>query len=346
MMAENEAEQKASEWLVARAAGDLDADPAAQSRFRDWLAASPENARALERQQAVWNALPGMAHLAALKDEPALEAAPTPAPAPLRHRLPWRPIGAGVTALAATLIAALMLRSPEPQPAPKPLPTGDYATRIAELRRVTLPDGSQVTLGAASAIDIDFSATQRRVTLAAGDAFFDVAHDKARPFVVASGDMLVRVVGTKFAVHRGALNARVTVEQGIVEVSRPQAATAPMRLTAGQQAVVTPPAPAVAPQIAVAPIAPEDVAAWRDGRLVYQDAYLRDIVADANRYYPGTIHLAEPALGNRQLSISFRTDQIPRMIEVLTASLPLDVEPGPGQDIVLRRRSGSLPERG
>ncbi len=228
----------------------------------------------------------------------------------------------------------------------------DHRTLVAEVREIPLEDGSVVTLGGRSALDVDFASGVRLVRLRGGEAFFSVAHDPARPFVVMAGDTAIRVLGTRFNVNFDAegARARVVVEQGVVEVmqARDVAADAaqkrveggtPLRLTAGQQALVKRDLPV--PQKAE-PVGGIEAGSWRQGRLSYRDATLAEIVADANRYRSAPIRIAVPELGERRITTSFRTSQIEQLLDTLPDTLSLTV---------LRRQDGSvdlepLPNRG
>jgi transmembrane sensor len=207
----------------------------------------------------------------------------------------------------------------------------DYVTRIAEVRELPLEDGSVVTLGPQSTMDVTFSGNERRVTLAGGEAFFSVAPNPQRPFVVAAGDTLIRVTGTKFNVNYEGGRVRVTVLEGRVEVARagetPTVGGGPpaVELTSGQQAFDASGLPA--PRIE--PIRVADAGAWRQGRLSYQDAPLGEIIADANRYRAAEIRLNSPALARERITTSFRASQIDQMLATLPDTVAVTVRRNP-----------------
>ena len=93
-----------------------------------------------------------------------------------------------------------------------------YSTDIGERRSITLADGSTVDLNARSKLRIEFSSAERRVELLNGQALFQVAKDKHRPFIVHSGDATVRAVGTQFDVYRKDSGTTITVLEGRVAV--------------------------------------------------------------------------------------------------------------------------------
>jgi len=97
---------------------------------------------------------------------------------------------------------------------------GTYSTDIGEQRSITLADGSTVDLNARTRIRVRMSEQDRRVELLEGQALFQVAKDKSRPFIVRSNDTQVRAVGTQFDVYRRKTGTTVTVLEGRVAVLR------------------------------------------------------------------------------------------------------------------------------
>ena len=222
----------------------------------------------------------------------------------------------------------------------------DYSTRVAEIRELPLSDGSVLTLGAKSELDVRFTETERTVRLDRGEAFFSVAHNAARPFVVIAGDMRIRVVGTQFNVAYDGRRARVTVLKGEVQVTTEGGKIArlfnggevstPVRLLANQRIEAEDSAPPGAPET----LQGTQVCSWCQGRLDYQDAPLSEIVADANRYYHGRIVIATPALGAERLTTSFGASQIDEMLDTLSGSLSATVERRADGTVELARKHG------
>ena len=138
-------------------------------------------------------------------------------------------------------------------------------------------------------------------------------------------------------------SVRASVLEGVVEVTRPGVVTnlvtpAPevkLILTGGQQVVSSKRGIITA----VREIDKNDIAPWRAGRLVYVDERLSDIIADVNRYYAGEIQLDDKTIGDMRFTAAFRTDQIDRMILIITTALPLEADRPSDNRIVLRRRT-------
>lgn len=327
-------EAAAADWVVRVDAGGL--SPAAHDALEAWRAADVRHERAYRAASADFAALSRMPELSALMGEPAWQERAVTFMDRVRDALaPKRSALAFAGGLAA-LAAGVFLWSVVQQPA--------FETDVAELKSVSLADGSRVTLGAYSRIALDFSAQERRIVLERGEAFFDVAKDASRPFIVTAGATTARAVGTKFDVHRGPQDVRVVVEEGIVDVTTPPtreaAAAATHRLLAGQE-IIGARAPDQRVKTAAAVTAAKP-AGWRAGRLDYDGAALRDVVADLNRYHATPIALAGEHLGDLKVTISFRTAQINQTLDALAAALSLDVDRAASGRVLLRARGSSI----
>ena len=337
--------------------------PGEQAQFAAWCAQDPRHAAAYRRFESIWQEA---ATLEELKPLAALPAARDPwwrrARASLAvHPLRW----AGSASLAVAIAASGLWYLLGPV---------NYATGIAEVREIRLSDGSEVTLGARSSLDVAFRIQERRVVLTSGVAFFSVSKNPSRPFIVLVGDKEVRVVGTKFEIRRDLAGMRVSVVEGTVEVLQvPERASEPAReapRAVRLAAKVTQPASATIPD--GAPIAPTlltqnatseervltagqqvtavlegaisdpqimprgEPAAWRHGRLVYVDAPLRDIIADANRYSREPIEIGDDGVANVRVSVTYPSDRIEEMVSALSRSLSLKVERREAGGIVLK----------
>ncbi len=332
-------EIEASEWLLAM--NDRSVSLQDRAHFEAWLAADPEHERIYRLQKSAWSAVAAMPELLhELREE---EARPisriTAIPAvSRRNRISARTMRAALAATVALCAVALVVLTGG---APRLVayaerlfsPSDTFATAVAQIKDVQLEDGSLVTLGAASELDVSFTPTERRVVLGRGEAYFEVTKDPARPFFVDAGNATVRVVGTRFDVHYGTDTVRIAVLEGGVEAATSHQHGSPsiQVLTAGDILTLDP----AGKPAAIRTFAQDHIASWRTGRLVYVDARLRDVVADINRYYDGEITLADDRLGDLQFTASLRPDQIDRMLEMLTSVLPIEAERVADRHIVL-----------
>jgi len=209
--------------------------------------------------------------------------------------------------------------------------TQTYVSEVAQDQVLHLDDGSEVTLAAGSRLESHFSAERRDVTLLHGQAFFSVAKDAQRPFFVTTDSATIRVVGTRFDVRRDRDRVKVSVEEGIVDVIHragentnyardEQPVVEPVRLLAGQQVKLD-----EFLMSEVASVGVSDLASWRDGKLVYHNARLSEVVADVNRYRHGHITLGATHLDDLRVTASFSVDQVGMVISMLEQSLPVSV---------------------
>lgn len=310
-----------------------------RAEFEAWLSADSRHERAYAAAEATCEDLSALAHIADVREGLAVPSRREKVIAslsvfPPAHWLavhPARWISSGVV-VAASLLLALNVS----------FRSTTYVTQAAELRAVTLSDGSVVALGANSRLETDFTRAERRAILARGDAFFSVSKDAKRPFIVTAGDAVVRVVGTKFNIHRDVEEVRVAVVEGVVQVAVSQnvAGNAPFPsdaqvLNAGQQ--ITAARHGAREEVRFSKLQESDTP--QPTRLEYQGAKLRDVVADANRYYPPGIELTSSELGDLQVTTAFRTTEVEKVMERLKIILPVDVSRDPDGKIMIRPRN-------
>ena len=212
------------------------------------------------------------------------------------------------------------------------------ATDIAEVREEILPDGSTVTIGAASAIEVAFSERRREVRLIKGEAYFDVEPDKDRPFLVDANGTLVRVLGTEFNVSLEQNAVDIAVSEGRVEIIKASNSDVINEsdikhvLTAGQR-VTSPSTGRVEP---VKAIEIEQVASWRHGELVWIDTPIFSIIEDLNRYSKKRITLSDPRIGRERFTLGFQATEVNTAPYLIAESLGLDVLELPNDEIVLQ----------
>ncbi|MCD9033253.1 FecR domain-containing protein, partial [Luteimonas sp. Y-2-2-4F] len=232
----------------------------------------------------------------------------------------WRSVravsGAVAASLCALLIAgALLLKAPLL-----------HTSRLGEVLRVPLPDGSTLVLNSDSRVRVDFDARRRRVELLRGEALFEVARDPARPFAVSAGQAQVVAVGTAFSVQRSEDGGmRVIVREGIVDVAGgAEDAPAPVRVAANFQAVARP-----GQDLQMHPLAVEEVGrrlAWRDGMLAFDGDTLAQAAARFARYSTVRILVDEPEVAQRRVAGLYSATDPAGFAEAVATSLGLRVE--------------------
>jgi transmembrane sensor len=239
---------------------------------------------------------------------------------------PWfrrpAPVGAAILAGLATLGVGLYFTLGQP-------PT--YATGPSEQRVVRLDDGSWVRLNVNSRIRVSFTPTERRLTLARGEAFFDVAHDTSRPFIVAADGTKVRAVGTKFDVRDRGDAIQVTLVEGRVRVQqddRPSAWT----LAPNQKLVVPDKGEPRRSTVDAA-----QTVSWTTGRLAFQDTPLAEAAAEVNRYGKAQIVVEGDELRRQPVTGYFDVGDTQSFVNGVSVLFDLQAQPA-GSVITLRER--------
>jgi transmembrane sensor len=216
-----------------------------------------------------------------------------------------------------------------------------YSTEVGAMRAIPLPDGSRVTLNTASRIRVAVSDTERSIRLDRGEAYFEVARDRRRPFVVISGGHRITALGTAFSVRRETLDdVRVAVTEGKVSVDVSRAArddggataSVPVELEAGSVAeadrkkvsVLKRPVPQIQEELS-----------WRSGFLVFHDTPLIDAVAEFNRYHERQVVIEDPSLAAIPVSGNFRAANLDAFTRLLESGFDIEVTKE-GDRILLR----------
>jgi transmembrane sensor len=339
-----EIEAAAADWFAKQEGGRWSADD--QSRLELWLDASTANRIALLRLRAAWErsgrlkalgagvpagTIPPRASWGFARNE--LQEADAP------QYLQQNPEVAAVLprrfarAMAVSLMLAIAIGTGWQFLANN---ASSYTTKIGAMSTVPLSDGSKITLNTNSQIRVALNSSERRIDLEQGEAFFEVAKDAARPFIVAIADKRVIAVGTKFSVRRDNDDIRVLVTEGRVKIehSGSSARTPETQLAAGSQAQTAQAAVLVDQP---APMEVEQLLSWRTGYIVFRDTRLADAVADFNRYTNRKIVIEDPAIANIRIGGNFRSDNADAFVSLIQSGFPIQVEQR-GERIVLTKR--------
>jgi transmembrane sensor len=311
----------AGDWLARRDSGQwTDED---QRRFEDWLNESPLHRVTYLRLEHVWERSERLKALGAGVPRGVIPPAnrwnlspffEQRESAPTRRAHGLRALAAGIV-LAAGFAAAYHF-----------WPSGSsYSTPIGGLASVPMADGSNVTLNTNSEIRVSVTQKERRIDLEHGEAFFQVAHDEMRPFVVHAGDKRVIAVGTQFSVRREADDIRVVVTEGKVVVKTgagdgpgsTESAAAGTIAQASDAGVLL-----QTQQLAAA----EEALSWRHGVLVFRQMTLAEASAEFNRYNARKIVIEDPAVASLRVAGSFRANNVDAFVRLLERGYPLHVE--------------------
>jgi transmembrane sensor len=184
---------------------------------------------------------------------------------------------------------------------------GRLVSTHGEVRRVALDDGSTVVLDSDSIVQVRFSAGERTVFLRRGEASFQVAHDKARPFIVHADNVAVRAVGTNFAVQLQPDKVSVTVAEGTVAVTRPTGAGGKVerRFVTRDGALTA----AARQPMRSATLSDADLTrrlAWRDGLLMFDGERMDAATVEVNRYAARPVIIDDPKVAKEAFVGVFR----------------------------------------
>ena len=335
-------ESQAAGWLARRDRGDWSGRD--QAAFDAWFAADSTHRVAFVRLQAAWREADRLGMLAAGTGRehlaPSTERIAGIAGSPhggclapngflrRRHRNShpratrprWLWLEAAIL-VAFTLAGAwLMVHHWRSNPG-----TIDYRTALGTQQDLQLVDGSRVVLGSATDVGVALSRTRRDVALRHGEAFFAVAHDPDRPFVVHADGNRVVAVGTRFDVRRSHHGLRVIVTEGLVRLEaaargiRPPTALLP----AGSVASIR------GGEVSIRHVPLErarELLSWRDGYLAFHDTPLYEAADEFNRYNPKKLLISGDAAGAMRVGGRFRYDNLDAFLRMLQQMFPLRVE--------------------
>ncbi|MBI1215958.1 MAG: DUF4880 domain-containing protein [Alphaproteobacteria bacterium] len=306
-------QDEAAAWFAAQRAGVMLAEE--RQAFDEWRA-DPRNQAALDAMHELWG------ELAILKD----------APPPTRARR-----GGVQLAVVAALVLAVVGGG---SIAVSMLAAGNtIRTEAGQQKTQSLPDGSLVAVNVASRISYAINETHRFVRLKEGEAAFSVKASLEHPFIVKAGDYELRATGTAFNVRQRDGRIEVAVGKGRVSVCSavgPNAGVTLASLEAGQ--LLTFPSTYSSSAFAdlrPTDIAPEDVSEWRERVVTYEDASVRDVVRDFNRYFDKKLLVAPSGLEDRRVTIRLQVEDRDRAIATLAELLNVGVRQTPDGEMLV-----------
>lgn len=364
MTSSREIEHTAAAWLARRDAGTWAACD--QQSLEAWLAVSVAHRVAFLRLEAAWQQSDRLRALGAgvpagvvpardawtrspfpdhanrfaataISDE-SPSFAPIQAPRhpatqthqPLRRRLLRYGAAAACLAVAASLALGWQHYTAVDQ--------ATYHTAIGDLQEIPLADGSIATLSSDSRIVVSLSRGERHVDLQQGEAFFAVAKDPGRPFVVRADGRQVTAVGTRFAVRRDVADLRVVVTEGLVrlESSRhPDGHRQPTTLLpAGSVALASDTGVTVTTGSVQRA---EEYLSWRSGFVNFHDTPLASAAAEFNRYNTRKLVIDDATVAAMRVGGNFRWSNTDAFVRLLVQAFPVKARQQ-GDNIVLTRR--------
>lgn len=295
-----------------------------QAWLEQWLMDAAENRRYFGQMQRLWQLAEGAGSilpkldveraLASTKAKMHQQTVIKAKVVPLSYR--WM----GVAAALAVLLGAIWFFHST---------TSETSVSFAahdEAQRHTLSDGSSVSLNQQSSITAVFTEKTRRIKMV-GEAYFEVAPDPAKPFIVEISGVEIRVVGTQFNVDGRSLSNTVvvSVDEGKVQVSSGQNTE---MLGAGEQATMD----TQTGRLIRKQMRPSDnVGAWANRRLVFDDIPLSEVLPVLENTYQVSIELGNPALAQCRLQVRFNNEPIERILLLIAETFSLELTSTNGQ---------------
>ena len=322
-------DQAASDWTARLDRGPLSVE--AEEAFQAWLSGDPRSKGALLRAQAL-SLISESAQALGPNFDPTAFAAPKRAPSiglSRRHALIWTGSGAAAASLVALGVGM-------------PAAGAVISTKRGEIRLAPLKDGSTVLLNTQSSVRVKYDEGERCVTLLKGEAYFSVARDEKRPFIVEVSGCRLRTEQAGFRVRKLDQDpVDVLVNQGQVDVlPRNQTASADiLALQANTRVILSDPADGRSAVQHPHPIAPDVVTrelAWREGKLAFEGESLKQ-AADTFARYSGTrIQIRDPGLAREPVTGLFAANDPVGFSRAIARVFDAKLE-REGDDVVLTR---------
>lgn len=321
-------EVRALELIAKELTGEM--NHAEQEELMAWVKASQANQTFYRETKELWEAAEIEPETMSVDTarawqqlEPRLEESPSARIVAMRPRFPWwRLAAAAVLLVGGVLLWQWMTGSSSPAMV-------EVATGSQERKELTLPDESTVVLNEASVLRYPEQFSARRVELT-GEAFFSVQPDAERPFSVASGELVTRVVGTRFVIraYDTESEVEVQVQEGLVLVAPRSARGEEIQLSAGKRVSYQKDVKKLTPITDVDPNAD----AFVDQTLEFTDTPLREVVADMSAYYGTPLRLGNRGVGNCRVNIAFTNVELDEALEKLSFIA----------NLTIRRENGAL----
>jgi transmembrane sensor len=299
---------QANAWVVRLTSGQATVEDA--RALRAWCETSPAHTEAYRAAAQLWKQTGKAATLAA----------------PQRSKKPRFVLGSALAACVALVVVGLAQLGAVPDARAL---LADHHTAQGARQRIELADGSVIEMDARTRLNVDFSASQRHITLGAGAAVFHVQHDAKRPFVVSAEGGSVTAIGTVFEVRQQGDGIKVTCSEGVVAVNQP--GFAQQLLNAGQQLQYGD--QGLSAQRAVDA---EQELAWRQDLLVFKNRPLQELVDELNRYHQSRILITNARIGALPVSGVFHLKRPDEALRHIEQTLQLSATQLPAGVVLLR----------
>ncbi|MEW4466198.1 FecR domain-containing protein [Parasphingorhabdus sp. JC815] len=318
----------AAHWFNLHQAGEI--STADEARFETWLAREPENYRAYKQLQRQWTIMGGVAEDPRVRETRRQDRENFRAPTRWRH----------LAAIAASLI--LMVTSVwaiynsgflENTIGFFDRNTQIVRSEVGQRVAMTLAEGSVVTLDTDSEVHILDMEEARSLRLVKGRAFFDVAKDPSRPFIVQAGGKTVEAIGTSFSVRMNEDEVTIVLLEGKVHVEQKKSLTNTPRqveLTVGQELVA-----GDEPQWKIRKVDAPRETGWMNGRLSFLDKPLVEAVKEMNRYSKRKLVFESDIVPSQRIVGVFETGDVDAFVKAIELNGGVKVVSKSDDEIIL-----------
>lgn len=325
-------EKEANAWIVAFEAGDP--SPATFAEFEAWRKQSALHEDVYERLSLFWRETDVMERLGDYAESDA-------AAAGMRHdRFQHGVVIARRVAfggLAASLVAVICVNTYDRTFGVNRSFSGEYQTAIGEQETIDLPDGSQIVLNTSSALQVAYTKGARSIHLKRGEAYFDVASNKQRPFSVETEKGGVTAIGTAFTVSLRAEGLNVVVAEGKISLDVSSVSDAlsdfglssgdgtprTLEVEAGHSATIDRGVEAIS---TITPDVLDKQLDWRDGVLTFEGETLENVIAEISRYSDLVIEIRDADLRNEKIVAYYKIGSVDGVFEALRLMEHVEVE--------------------
>ena len=266
-------------------------DAAVRTRFETWLAKDVDHAVAYHQSKNLWSDM-ALAFDIGDEDDP-------PAPTPPAAHPPVIPFLWFLPKLDWYM--------------------ADYTNETPRPKKIVLADGTTVTLDGKSAVDVDYREGLRQISLVAGQAFFDVQPSAQTPFVVQTGRVAARALGTAYSVREYEGRITVSVREGRVAVSAGSIENT-VQLHAMERVTLE----SGTGRLQKTRVS-QNAFAWLQGHLIAQNRLLHDVLGELERYSNSRIFVLNTALRQKKISGRFDVTDAMQVIEDIALLLNADL---------------------
>lgn len=293
-------DQHAADWFAKLRTGQITDDDL--HRFQQWLTLNPAHQKAYDAILVFWN-------------DPKLSQTLTAFPLSSvevdhLHHFP-KTYRVGIPLMVASFALAALILQPNLN-----CFQADYCTGSGEITTIQLSDGSKVTMNSQTAIQVNFQDNVRQINLVEGEAYFEVQHNQNRPFVVEGHYSQTTVVGTRFIVREDKNADTITVNQGVVKVSKKQ--QEPYVLHINEQINI-----GEGVSTGIKPVSSATSVAWTKSHLVFDASNLGVVIKEIERYRKGTVIIKNNQLKSLKVSGRFDIRNTDKALEALEQTLPI-----------------------